>query len=121
VSQLSDEEIYQEIGQIVAIFGLYKCDECANAVMDWLKQNDIKGRIIKIQTAFGEDYIISTRLEKQGINDSITLNGIHYGVEVKERIFDNLSTQGLTFSDWLDDFQCPSGEFLIDYLDTLEI
>lgn len=45
------------------------------------------------------------------------MNGIHYGVEVKERIFDNLSSEGSTREDWLNDFQCPSGEFLIDYLD----
>lgn len=29
----------------------------------------------------------------------------------------NLSSEGLTREDWLNDFQCPSGEFLIDYLD----
>jgi len=119
VSQLSDEEIYQEVGKIVREFELYKCDECATAIMQWLKENSINGRIVKIQTAYGEDYIISIRLENQGITDSITLNGIYYGVEVKDRIFDNLSTEGLTQEDWLKDFQCPGGEFLIDYLDKL--
>ncbi|MBD2194793.1 MULTISPECIES: papain fold toxin domain-containing protein [Calothrix] len=117
MSGLSDEEIYQEVGKIVANFQLYECYECANAVMHWLKQNDIPGRMIKIQTAFGEDYIISKRLESQGINDSITLNGIHYSVEVKDKVFDNLSIAGLNFRDWFNDFECPSGEFLIDYLD----
>ena len=87
--------------------------------MEWLKENEIKGRIIKIQTAFGEDYIISKRLESQGRNDSITLNGIHYGVEVKGKVFDNISKSGLTFSNWFDDFECPSGEFIIDYLDEI--
>lgn len=47
MSQLSDEEIYQEIGKIVAKFVLYKCDECATAVMRWLRENNIYGRIIK--------------------------------------------------------------------------
>lgn len=119
MSQLSDEEIYQEVGKIVIQFELYKCDKCAIAVMQWLKENGINGTIVKIQTAYGEDYIISTRLENQGITDSITLNGIHYGVEVKRRIFDNLSTEALTKEDWLNDFQCPGGNFLIDYLDEL--
>ena len=95
MSQLSDEKIYQEIGKIVESFDLYKCDECANAVMQWLRKNNIHGRIIKIETQLGEDYIISKRLEKQGINDSITLNGIHYGVEVKERVFDNILVEVL--------------------------
>lgn len=119
MSQLSDEEIYQKIGKIVAKFDLYKCDECATAVMQWLRENSILGRIIKIETRLGEDYIISTRLERQGINDSITLNGIHYGVEVKERVFDNLSIEGLTLSDWFNDFECASSEFLVDYLDKI--
>jgi hypothetical protein len=102
MSQLSDDDIYQEVGKIVANFRILKCDECAQAVMQWLAENNIEG-IIKIQTAYGEDYIISTRLESQGIIDSITLNGIHYGVEVKERVFDNLSTEGLLREDWLND------------------
>lgn len=120
MSQLSNEEIYQEVGKIVAQFNLYRCKECANAVVEWLKKHSLSGRIIKIQTAYGEDYITSTRLEKQGITDSITLNGIHYGVEIKERIFDNLSMEGLTKEDWLNDFQCSNGEFLIDYVDLNE-
>ncbi|GAB1539644.1 hypothetical protein NUACC21_23110 [Scytonema sp. NUACC21] len=119
MSQLSDEEIYQSVGKIVANFELYQCEECAIAVMQWLRENRISGRLIKIQTRNGEDYIISTRLERLLINDSITLNGIHYGVDLKERVFDNLSTEGLTLSDWLNDFDCPSGEFLVDYLDEI--
>ncbi|MDF5715671.1 MAG: papain fold toxin domain-containing protein [Rhizonema sp. NSF051] len=55
MSQLSDEEIVWEIGKIIAKFDLYQCDECATAVMQWLKENRVKGRIIKIQTAFGKN------------------------------------------------------------------
>jgi hypothetical protein len=69
MNRLSDEEIYQEVGKITATFGLYKCDECAKAVMLWLQEHDIEGRIIKIQTSDGEDYIISVRLENQGIDE----------------------------------------------------
>jgi hypothetical protein len=119
VCRLSNEEIYEEVGKIVANFELYQCQECANAVMQWLKENSISGRIIKIQTRLGEDYIISKRLERLLINDSITLNGIHYGVEIKARVFDNLSSEGLSLSNWLNDFECASGEFIVDYLDEI--
>ncbi|BAZ11936.1 hypothetical protein NIES4071_37640 [Calothrix sp. NIES-4071] len=115
VSRLSDEEIFQQLGNIVTNFELYKCDECAVAVMRWLQDNNIEGRVIKLQTAYGEDYILSTRLINQGINSSITLNGIHYAVEVRGKVFDNLSTEGLTYEDWKNDFDSPSGEFIIDY------
>ncbi|MDJ0619669.1 MAG: papain fold toxin domain-containing protein [Calothrix sp. MO_192.B10] len=119
MNRLSDEDIYREIGKITANFELYQCYECTKAVMLWLKEKDIKGRILQIQTSDGEDYIISIRLENQGINESITLNGIHYGVEVRGKVFDNLSVEGLTREDWLDDFICPSGEVLDNYLDEI--
>ncbi|GJD22655.1 hypothetical protein RIVM261_076110 [Rivularia sp. IAM M-261] len=112
---MSDEEVFRSVGNIVANFELYKCDECAVAVMLWLQDNGIEGRVIKLETAYGEDYILSTRLINQGINSSITLNGIHYAVEVRGRVFDNLSVEGLTFESWKNDFDCPSGEFIISY------
>ncbi|MDJ0734383.1 MAG: papain fold toxin domain-containing protein [Nostocaceae cyanobacterium] len=121
MNNLSDEEIYREVGNITARYQLklYQCYECVKAVMQWLQEKNIKGRIIKIQTSDGEDYIISKRLENQGINESITRNGIHYGVEVQGKVFDNLSAKGLTREDWLNDFICPSGEFLVNYLDKI--
>lgn len=95
VSQ-SDEEIYQNIGNIVAKFELLECLECANAVMQWLKANEINGKIIRLKTKYkDEDFILSDRLMRKGVNDSITINGKHYGVEVRGRVFDNLSSEGI--------------------------
>ena len=54
------------------------------------------------------------------MNDSITENGIHYGVEVYGLVFDNLSSYGLPRDQWVADFICPSGKFIISELDTLE-
>jgi hypothetical protein len=50
-------------------------------------------------------------LERQGITDSITDNGVHYGVEVRGKVFDNLSPEGLAIQDWVNDFHCLSDEF----------
>ncbi|MEH2325750.1 MAG: papain fold toxin domain-containing protein [Nostoc sp.] len=120
MSQLSDEEIYQEVGKIVTKFNLYKCDVCATAVMQWLRENGIEGKIIFIKTTKRKEYyILSKRLEGRGINESITLNGKHYGVEVRGRVFDNLSMDGLTREDWIDDFSCPSEQFIIQELPEL--
>jgi Papain fold toxin 2 len=44
---------------------------------------------------------------------SISTNGKHYGVRVRGLIFDNLSAQGMTETDWIADFHCPSDEFTI--------
>lgn len=117
VSSLSDEEIYRKIGKITAKFELYKCEECAKAVMLWLQENDIQGKVILIRTKKRKEYyILSTRLERRGINESITLNGKHYGVEVRGLIFDNLSTEGLIREYWIKDFYCPSEQFIIEEL-----
>ncbi|PAX60505.1 papain fold toxin domain-containing protein [Brunnivagina elsteri] len=120
MSRLSNEEIYREIGKITANFGLYKCDECAKAVMQWLQENGIQGKVILIRTKKRKEYyILSTRLECRGINESITLNGKHYGVEVRGLVFDNLSMEGLTKESWIKDFHCPSEEFIIEELSEL--
>lgn len=79
----------------------------------------MKGTVLRIKTQYdGEDYILSQRLESQGITESITLNGQHYGIEVQGLVFDNLSATGLTRKDWLNDFQSISGEFIIMEFDS---
>jgi hypothetical protein len=111
VVKLSDSQIDQEIGKIVSKFELYQCYECAKVVMQWLTENEIEGKLIELKTRYhDQDYIISDRV---GNDQSITINGKHYGVEVRGRVFDNLSPQGMTREDWLKDFHCQSEEFMI--------
>lgn len=120
VSQLSLEEIYREIGEIIEGFAILECDMCAKAVIKWLENNKINGKILKLRTRYqDEDYIISERLEKRGITESITLNGQHYGVEVEGRVFDNLSSEGMTRDEWLRDFHCASEQFIMEEVDEL--
>ena len=113
----TDEEIYQEVAKIVRKFKLLECDRCAKAVVKWLQDNRIESKILRIRTKYGEDYIISTRLEELGITESITDNGTHYGVEVRRRVFDNLSPDGISREDWLNDFHCQSEQFIVEELD----
>ena len=97
--KLTDSQIYQEIGNIVSQFELYQCYECARAVMQWLTDNEIEGKVIEPKTRYhDQDYIISDRV---GSDRSITINGKHYGVEVRGRVFDHLSPQGMKREDWL--------------------
>jgi hypothetical protein len=111
VRELTDEEVYREVGNIVSQFELYRCYECAREIMQWLTKNGIEGKMIELRTRYrDEDYIISDRT---GSDESITINGKHYGVELREKIFDNLSSEGMTRSEWLADFHCQSGEFVL--------
>ena len=109
--ELTDAEVYREVGKIVSRFALYQCYECALAVMQWLTGNGIEGKMIELRTRYpDEDYIISERL---GSDESITINGKHYGVEVRGLVFDNLSPEGMTRESWLADFHCQSEEFRV--------
>lgn len=120
MNQLSEEEIYREIGKIIQRFDLYQCEDCARAIFQWLKKNNIDGKILKLKTVNRRDaYILSWRLELQDITNSITQNGTHYGVEVLGKVFDNLSVEGMTREDWLNDFDCPSRQFTLTEIDSL--
>ena len=120
MTQFSIEEIYEEVGKIVKSFSLLQCDKCALAVIAWLNKNKIAYKIIRLKTRYDdEDFIISERLERQGITESITVNGNHYGVEIQGRVFDNLSSEGMLRDDWVNDFHCPSEEFNVEEIEEL--
>jgi Papain fold toxin 2 len=55
--------------------------------------------------------MLSDRLTRQGITDSITDNGIHYGVEVCGKVFDDLAPEGMPLEEWVQDFHSMSDEF----------
>jgi hypothetical protein len=111
-------EIHQAIGNLVIRFPLLHCQECAKTLKQWLKQRKIPGKVWRLSTIYdNEDFILSNRLEKQGCFETITENGVHYGVEVFGKIFDNLSRQGLYPDDWIQDFTSLSNEFKIEVIE----
>ncbi|MTJ15166.1 hypothetical protein FJR11_21865 [Anabaena sp. UHCC 0187] len=117
MSRFSREEIYQQIGEIVSPFTNLQCDKCAQAVMQWLELNGIEGKILQLKTKRRNDFFIVS--DRYSPNESITDNGVHYGVEVLGLVFDNLSRQGLPRDEWKKDFSCRSGGFYLEELDTL--
>jgi hypothetical protein len=111
-------EIHQAIGNLVIRFPLLHCQEYAKTLKQWLKQRKISGKLWRLSTIYdNEDFILSYRLEKQGCFETITENGVHYGVEVFGKIFDNLSRQGLYPDDWIQDFTSLSNEFKIEVIE----
>ncbi len=113
--QFCDEEIYQEIASIVRNFKLLQCAECAEAIKNWLKANGINGTHLQIKLVGRGSFIVSQRWEES--QTPITQNGIHYGIEVRSKVFDNLSTTGQTREEWIKDFDCPSGKFIIEQIE----
>jgi hypothetical protein len=115
--RLSEEEILQKVAQITIRFPLLECDKCAIAIMQWLSENGIEGKILRLKTKRRSEVFITS--DRHMPNESITENGTHYGVEVLGKVFDNLSTDGLSRADWLKSFHCPSERFIVDELDSL--
>lgn len=113
--QLSDEEIYQQVANILGQFKLLECNECAEAIKKWLKANGINGIHLKISPLDKADFILSERWD--GGRATISQNGIHYGIEVRGKVFDNLSPIGVSREDWIADFYCGIGEFIIQEVD----
>ena len=111
------EEVWQNVSQIVAAYPVLECARCAVSVMEWLRDNGIEGKILRLRTKRrSEVFIIS---ERYGTSESITENGTHYGVEVFGKVFDNLSTEGLSREAWLNDFHSRSDKFIVDELTSL--
>lgn len=117
MSQLSIEEIYDTVGQISSQFNNLECDKCAKALSVWLDENGIDRKILKLRTKRRNDFFIVSNRDLS--SESITDNGIHYGVEVFGLVFDNLSRQGLPRTEWINDFSCRSGGFYVEELGTL--
>ena len=114
---MNKQFIWQEVGKIVTGYPVMECDHCAIAVSNWLRDNNIPFKILRLRTKRrSEFFIVSSRY---GMNDAITENGTHYGVEVYGLVFDNLSQDGLSRDEWIQDFNCRSGKFVVDELDSL--
>lgn len=76
------------------------------------KKRGIEAKILRLRTKRRSDNFITS--DRYGLEESITENGTHYGVEVMGKVFDNLSAEGLSRADWLKDFSCLSGSFVVD-------
>ncbi|MBD2183871.1 papain fold toxin domain-containing protein [Aerosakkonema funiforme] len=112
---LSDEEIYQQVGNIIQEFKLLECAECAEAIKQWLKDNGINGIHLQLKLIGKGNFIVSQRWDEW--RTPITQNGTHYGIEVRNKVFDNLSTTGLSRNEWMEDFDCPSGQFSVEVIE----
>jgi hypothetical protein len=114
---MDNQEIWQTVSEIVTRYQLLECDRCAIAVMQWLRENGIEGKILRLRTKRRTEVFIICNRYRSG--ESITENGTHYGVEVLGKVFDNLSDEGISREQWVSSFHCISEKFILDELDSL--
>lgn len=117
VSQPSEAEIWSEISALAAGFSLLECDKFVIVVMQWLNEQGLQAKILQLKTQRRSEIFIAS--DRYSLSESITENGTHYGIEIFDRVFNNLSTEGLTRTEWLQDFHCPSEQFVLTELDAL--
>ena len=77
-----------------------QCDTFARAFAAALDKNNVDYRIIKVTST---DLIYSDRLRYY------VGNGYHYGIQVGDRVYDNLTTGGMLRNDWLTDLGLMQG------------
>ncbi|NEQ49270.1 MAG: hypothetical protein F6K11_03930 [Leptolyngbya sp. SIO3F4] len=106
---MTQDEVFEKIAAISANYTVFQCVECANAIKKWLKDNNIGGIHLQIVAVGRIKFIVSQRWNS-GIS-SIAQTGIHQGIETYGKVFDNLGAEGLNRDQWVDDFDCASGEF----------
>ncbi len=110
--KLFADEVWQRVGLITVTYPLLECDRCAVAVARWLECWEVDYKILRLRTRRRREVFITS--DRHSSSESITENGTHYGVEVMGRVFDNLSANGLAREDWIKDFRCLSGQFVVD-------
>jgi Papain fold toxin 2 len=114
---LRSEARDRRIRQIIQNHQNLACESCARAIQQWLRANGEDSQLLRIRTAMGEDFILSQRRCAMGDDESITENGMHYGIQVGDVVFDNPAAEGLPIDQWLADFECQSGDFLLEPID----
>jgi hypothetical protein len=114
---MNNQEIWHNVGKIASKYAILECDHCAIAVMQWLRENGVAAKILRLRTKRRNEVFIICDRHSSGT--SITENGTHYGVEVLGKVFDNLSDEGISREEWMSSFHCMSEKFVLDELDNL--
>lgn len=99
-----DGDIYSKIDDIInKIPNKYKvngqCDAFAKKLAEQLKKQGIDYEIVRIDSEYG---IYS---DKAG---EVIGDGYHYGIKVDDIIYDNMTSNGMSFGEWLDDLGLTS-------------
>ena len=79
----------------------FPCVDCASDIVIALKKEGISGEEIILQYKGGRGFILS---DKAGHDKAISTTGMHKGVLVDKKVFDNIHTDGIPYEAWLKDF-----------------
>ncbi len=88
-------------------FQIFQCHECAENVKQALIAAGHRGQEIEIRGAGGRDFMIC--ISYDGGQTTITHNGRHVAIRIGDTIVDNLHSNGMSFDQWIKDFDAIGG------------
>ncbi|MDR2407219.1 MAG: hypothetical protein LBE13_03790, partial [Bacteroidales bacterium] len=108
-----------KIDNIVSkIPGVYKanlkCADFANTFIKALKKEGINGKSIEL-SGNKRGYIICKSYESGNV--SISETGKHIGVQVGDKVYDNLHPNGIPFDQWIKEFDSIGGIKIVETID----
>ena len=78
--KLNQENIRQQITKIASQFSIFQCLECAENIKEFLIQNNLQGKQIKLMTGNSEEPY--GNIYHEGLQQNISTNGQHLGISV---------------------------------------
>lgn len=102
-----DEEVHAKLREIGKRYKVFECTNCAQEMRTWLTKNKIQGISLTLKSGSEKGFVVSNRYK--GGNSPISLNRMHYGIEARGLVFDNLPSTGMPREEWLKDFDAIGG------------
>lgn len=103
------DPVLQEVVRIASGFGIFDCIPCARAIKEFLREQGIPGKHIKLDT--GSQDPLYGRIYDDSIGELIATTGHHEGIvieiEGEEIVVDNIHPQGILRSVWMQNLYSP--------------
>ncbi|RKZ48898.1 MAG: hypothetical protein DRR16_12815 [Candidatus Parabeggiatoa sp. nov. 3] len=95
-----------EVSKVANKFDVFKCEECAEAIIKLLQKHGINnGKVIEFHAPG------NANIWHDGLGRNISTNGRHVAVEVDGIIYDNIHKNGIPRAEWEEQFVSMYGGF----------
>ena len=105
----SNDPVFQEVVRIAIGFGIFDCIPCARAIKEFLVEQGVQGKQIKLDT--GSQDPLYGRIYDDSVGELIATTGHHEGVVVEiegeEIMVDNIHSEGIPRSVWMQNLYSP--------------
>lgn len=104
---MDQEEALRIAAAAASGFKVLECAECAANIKRELSQGGFGGKLLRLRARGGRRFLVCLSYDEG--RSAITQNGQHFAVRVGDTVFDNLHPQGMSFEQWLADFDAALG------------